>query len=117
MQPRLITSPINVNAKEKETAYFQCDFTASTLKYLTITEWYKDSIKLNNNTNKFQITEKLHKINEVRLTLNISNISRNDKGRYRCHCYYNTTFLHRFGIYEKYSSQGFAMLEIEGMYM
>ena len=115
MQPRLITSPINVTAKENETAYFHCDFTASTLEYLTITEWYKDSIKLNN-TNKFRITKKLHKSNEIHLTLNISSISRNDKGTYRCHCYYNTTTLYQLGIYKNYSSQGLAMLEIEGIY-
>ena len=117
MHPKLITSPISVTAKENETAHFRCDFTASTLKYLTITEWYKNSVKLNN-TSKFQITEKLHKTNEISLTLTISSISRDDEGGYRCHCYYNTTTLYQLHIYKNLTSQaGFARLEIEGMYI
>ena len=115
-RPILLIPPKNVTAKEIDTAHFQCDFQASAMKHLAVTEWHKNDVKLNN-TYKFEITKNLSKTNKIHLTLSILNISRDDKATYTCLCYYNTTTLQLLHIYKNYSAQGLAILEIEGMYI
>ena len=119
VRPSLIKPPTNLTAKIHTTVQFQCHFKASTIKYLTATEWFKDEdITPITNTSKHQIIQVSdpEKDNTIFSELSISNVSGSDQGNYSCYCYYNETVLNEYYINTAvHTTKGYAVLTLQGM--
>ncbi|XP_065920286.1 uncharacterized protein [Dysidea avara] len=115
VHPKLTMPPKHAYAVENKTGNFKCHFNSSTKEYFTILSWSKNGTRITNALDtRYQITEGNVPGKDVMyLSLNISNVSRNDEGNYSCHCSYNKTMLNEINIIDKsYLAQGFVLLTV-----
>ena len=120
VRPSLIKPPANVTAKQHANAQFQCQFKASTVKYLTTIKWFKgEDITAITNTSKHQVIQGSQPDeNDVIFSeLNVVNVSTSDEGNYSCYCYYNRTILSDYHINTAVHAMGVGALKLQGSYI
>jgi len=84
------TSDHNIKAHINDSKTLQCQFSASTMKDVTIVVWTKDDVAINNSDHYRIRTFTKPAIDGLIISeLSIDNITAADQGKYSCYCYYN----------------------------
>jgi len=84
------TSDRNIKVHINDTATLQCQFSASSMKDVTIVVWTKDELAINSSDHYNIRTFTKPAIDDLIISdLTINNITAADQGKYSCYCYYN----------------------------
>ncbi|XP_065884041.1 uncharacterized protein [Dysidea avara] len=84
------TSDRNIKAHINDSKTLQCQFSASTVKDVTIVVWTKDEVAISSSDHYEIRAFTKPAIEDLIISeLTVNNINATDKGRYTCYCYYN----------------------------
>ncbi|XP_065885359.1 uncharacterized protein [Dysidea avara] len=75
---------------------FTCTYNASSDPTITITKWSIDGVVIMHNTSHYTMTTEygINELDQVRSTLNISNVATGNSGKYACWCEYNESLIY-----------------------
>ena len=75
---------------------FTCTYNASSDPTITITKWSIDGVVIMHNTSHYTMTTEygINELDQVRSTLNISNVTTGNSGKYACWCEYNESLIY-----------------------
>ena len=120
VRPSLIIPPANLTEKQHANAQFQCQFKASTIRYLTTIKWFKgEDVTAITNTSKYQVIQgsQPDEKDVIFSELNVVDVSVSDEGNYSCYCYYNETVLNNYHIDTAVHAMGVGSLKLQGSYI
>ena len=117
MRPTIAVPLTDIRTEEGKTVNLDCSAMTTAMSGWTLFSWLKNGDVIRSNPNKYSNNTEINpdKSNEnfIKSILTIYNISKDDAADYTCIVYYDPIMLQRFGIYDEFSNQTTAALQVE----